>query len=1214
MAIKQGAVWSAHEGVLECASGHEADRDILTVAFDRHSTPGGEVFEICDYDHQRLKSILKRNAFDPHEPPPLLLLDENVEPVSKGMAERLVWYGIDVGESDPGGYMSDGRRHLKRLAHAAITKEIDYNESAMAVALPLEGPEGDDVPEDASCHTLMATSSLVSASASHGLVVSRAVPMSVLSDEQHSDPNDGSATISSSHTSSTEEAGSSDEPSDELRDEVQDLQRSSADSGSDSADTELVHSTDEEDYDNQGSGAARTSSDKDSVKKDIDFWMAKVPSVFHYFPRDVVLTKMDLLDGLAKHVGATVPPEAEDVVLSFPDADAVAKHFRKLAVDDSYVQILDDYRAQLEVIGSLSEVRQMLKKRRSGSDSEAACRMQAATLTAHLAVARQSWDGWEAHKPSKQSRRDKWKPCSRHHVLNAENGDSAKPGTNPEYSALVVNNALARKEAQVPQNAEALCTKFPLHESQILANRHLVERALKEVVKLEDVASIASRGVDMGGKEVMMAALSFPLGMQDNPRAADYESAQGRSISTASLLFRSLFGDAQSSFASGLLNGCQFRGSEWTTGTVICKGSFDGAVCAHTAVANKRATMDALLAEFDERLQRQGPEALGFGPGEAGLALAARYRTGFSRWMRPHGDVEDWLVRGMDFMDGIACIIPRSSQTLGGSSSPTKADVGPHPGPQPGDLELLGRSTESSTIDPKKIKHRPCDFQQCVSASDPTKCPFKVARAPATKTGSIHFVRASMTLHGARGADWRDVSIYYKNGRTVKLLKLIDQHLPALSGLAKLGEASRALALSILKIYVLAHVNLELPKLRRLGHWKPSSSKHDGEKFYRFADAVWDSELLASAAKGDPELKAFHDELLGEVERVRPDGEASMMAACLEKMILKVAPQTILRPFALNMIERSASSERPLSRKDFPFISDYVWRKRIGHAQTHLDSKVSRWVSFFKKLKKVGCQPREMLTRTLIYGHALYPVSSYYRNKLSEDGEGPLNNVWLLGSVEKARALVSRVATENALARSFDKWCSSIATKRHGISGLPFVTKPANPVTLKGGSGPSLAGYADLSRPELSLLQRISELGASLHSKGAEGAAALLKRLSKKDFPGGGGLTTQRVLTYSEFTLLFKGVLKAYLPGGNGSKKALTFVAAFLGLQPKSFKVHEVLEKLKARMELQDNNSDRRLGAELRRVAEGCEALKPMADACATVGNGLLTGGILETL
>ena len=47
---------------------------------------------------------------------------------------------------------------------------------------------------------------------------------------------------------------------------------------------------------------------------------------------------------------------------------------------------------------------------------------------------------------------------------------------------------------------------------------------------------------------------------------------------------------------------------------------------------------------------------------------------------------------------------------------------------------------------------------------------------------------------------------------------------------------------------------------------------------------------------------------------------------------------------------------------------------------------------------------------------------------------------------------------------------------------------------------------------------------------------------------GGGELCSKRTLTYLEGTGLVEGVLDPYLGGGQGSRNALKFLAAVLGL------------------------------------------------------------------
>lgn len=231
---------------------------------------------------------------------------------------------------------------------------------------------------------------------------------------------------------------------------------------------------------------------------------------------------MKLLDELAKHVGAQLPSEAEDIVLSMESMEAVAKHFFKLATDSEYVTRLSDIRDRLQAKGdrqALDAVISELSADRGGDDSMIACRGQADRLVAHLTVARGEWDEWVERKPSASKKdSDKWKPQYRNHVLNAEDGDSAKPGTNPEYSALLVDGALARKATSVPAALDSLRCIYPVHAAAIDAEASTVERVLRELGKLEDVASVAGRGVDMSDdKHVSMAALSFPLGMQGLP-------------------------------------------------------------------------------------------------------------------------------------------------------------------------------------------------------------------------------------------------------------------------------------------------------------------------------------------------------------------------------------------------------------------------------------------------------------------------------------------------------------------------------------------------------------------------------------------------------------------------------------------------------------------------------------------------------------------------
>lgn len=51
---------------------------------------------------------------------------------------------------------------------------------------------------------------------------------------------------------------------------------------------------------------------------------------------------------------------------------------------------------------------------------------------------------------------------------------------------------------------------------------------------------------------------------------------------------------------------------------------------------------------------------------------------------------------------------------------------------------------------------------------------------------------------------------------------------------------SRPLTLSVLQLFVLANTGVETHRLRTEGLWKPTDSKHDGDKVYRTYDAECD--------------------------------------------------------------------------------------------------------------------------------------------------------------------------------------------------------------------------------------------------------------------------------------------------------------------------------------------------------------------------------------
>lgn len=685
----------------------------------------------------------------------------------------------------------------------------------------------------------------------------------------------------------------------------------------------------------------------------------------------------------------------------------------------------------------------------------------------------------------------------------------------------------------------------------------------------------------------------------------------------ASLVFRSIFGTQQASFASSLMPYTQLRGSEWTTSTVICKGNLEGVdLELGKTSAIVMAKLQRLLDEFDRRMQEHGYASLGFATREA----ADTFRHGLERFMRLHGDTGDWLRKTKaGFWDGIAAIIKRSSQTKHGAS-----DVFAGALQLLGALQLKAGSSAGAAAESGKSQGggvTPTPTVMLEALQTPVAERRRaVASLKAPKEGSLDYARTHTQIHGASGADGRDVNILFKGGQAAELPHRLQQDLPALALLADHSEHGHKLAVWLLKRYVLVHSALEVPDLRGRGMWKKATSKHSGEKVYRFRDAQWDAARFADAEA--PERAAELSALKEAAEKERPKGPAAMMAAAAEVMILRVGPQTILRPFALKLMALSAASASPLTRASFvdaggtPLISEYAFNKRLGHAFTTLDGKISHWHRFTRALAALRKSKEETLKRALMYGHGHYWVGSGYRERLSQDDGGELTDTWLHGTALEQRALVRDVAVANAEEMLADKTVQSIVMGRHGISGLPPVTKPPNPETQRGGKGPSLVGYADLSNEQYSLMNAI-DCGSLKLMKANElrGAGGVVAQLAESSMPGGGGIMSQRTVTLLEASNLLARILEPYLTGGNGTKKAKMFTGAVLGLseaEVKAVSVHELLRLLKARLEVQDKNGDRKFGARLRACAASCQALAGLEDFMARVGNTLLTGGMLE--
>ena len=170
------------------------------------------------------------------------------------------------------------------------------------------------------------------------------------------------------------------------------------------------------------------------------------------------------------------------------------------------------------------------------------------------------------------------------HVLNGDNGDSARAGTNIEYELLAVDGKVVLKAA-VPDDV-SVDSLLPEVDSASYSSseRKWLEAVCAELQTLETVEQVNKRDPTLltDKKRSKLAFLSFPVGFQGETCASAYEEAQAAAIGTASLLFRSIFGTQQRQFASVLLNASQFRGSEWTTATIICKGKHNGIDCSHS--------------------------------------------------------------------------------------------------------------------------------------------------------------------------------------------------------------------------------------------------------------------------------------------------------------------------------------------------------------------------------------------------------------------------------------------------------------------------------------------------------------------------------------------------------------------------------------------------------------------------------------------------------
>jgi hypothetical protein len=337
-----------------------------------------------------------------------------------------------------------------------------------------------------------------------------------------------------------------------------------------------------------------------------------------------------------------------------------------------------------------------------------------------------------------------------------------------------------------------------------------------------------------------------------------------------------------------------------------------------------------------------------------------------------------------------------------------------------------------------------------------------------------------------------------------------------------------------------------------------------------------------------------------------------LMAALAVELVCEVGPQTILRPVA-----RRLMAARGLKRVDFPFIAEHVWESRVGHCLTHMDAKASRAHARVRHIQSVCTAESEVLARVLALEHTAYITCSADRALVVEDAgemaEGPLAKIWSTGSAEAMCKVACAVGAESA--RRQGQGEASCATNRHSIAGLPWVTRPATAASKPGaGQGRSLAGYADGSRTNLSLIHALMAKSEALHeaAKRPDGARALLAELEK--LPGGGKLCSKRTLTYLEGTGLVAGVLDPYLRGGQGSRNALKFLAAVLGLDWSVVDEGAFMAALKVQLETAGSDGRRPLEAAVLECASVTPALRGLENMCAELASGLFTGGALETL
>ena len=208
-----------------------------------------------------------------------------------------------------------------------------------------------------------------------------------------------------------------------------------------------------------------------------------------------------------------------------------------------------------------------------------------------------------------------------------------------------------------------------------------------------------------------------------------------------------------------------------------------------------------------------------------------------------------------------------------------------------------------------------------------------------------------------------------------------------------------------------------------------------------------------------------------------------------------------------------------------------------------MDNKSGLFYRFLERLAKRWKCPKERLWRALACLHAAVITKSLHIPDLIDEPK------WMDGSPSECAQIVSNFVAVGKAKKAERGYLPQ--TDRFSITGLSYVTRQ---VSKKGGEGKkvSLAGWADGTKPELSIFTYLERYKSDLHAANSKGAEQLLAELQSKTdegkskYPGAGELVSQRTLTYIEPSGLVRNVVRAYMPGGSGTRFAtqLPFVLA----------------------------------------------------------------------